>query len=1528
MKYQLHPLTASPVNPTEEKPWSEFVEDIFDLLSLTNDSWGYLTKGIVNDDGTIHLFNEGLDVSINDMLKRRGLLHIEEGEDEDFTIQHRIQTNEEIVLTPSPCSSPPPLYIESPNYPLEMTSPQASTYMYMNTLKIPHSPRSASKVYIDGAHNEHVIWSSLEETPFNTSICKELQERGFRSPTSVQSNGWYYVWNGNDTILCSPHHSGKTLSYLLPLLSLSCKREKEEKNSYEPEIIVVADDSYKTWNITDQAKTILTWFDAAKRFRTSFLFATVESDAHIQILNGVDILVATPPALTRLVKREIIAFRSTRHLVLDDLCLFDKFPSEMNDLLSCCIAKGKQTKIPLQLVACSSTYSKNNFNNFLRYSKAPVTVMTDIIEVLAMKKVKMNVLFCEVDDVHKKLLSVLKASSQSGPNVICVSNENEAQKILQVFSLYSFQVNIWRKEDNTHSFRSVTVVLDSFLTELLSTGTIPLITHLISYSLPTNKSTFKRRLSILLPSLSSHSTPSLSILLTLQCFNQSHAILKFCERLQTEPPPQLVAMGTKRQNEIRRNNPLWGVCHQIKCYGNCRKADCIHVHSFEELSDIRPSKLSPALVPTDGVVKVLVKTVTSPCHLWVQIIDHTPLHRGQTPYRPPTLTLSQISMDLGFYYSEPNNRMLCGQPSVGDYLCLNSVSGTYYRALVLDFSQPLGLYFHHKEKAKVRLVDTGEECIVDVNQLYTLPLSFLETPPLVIEAFLCGLIPPDNDTDWPPPSVGTATDMLLGHTLTGGITFSLQSSIWLDPVEERLELLSMGVVTAIDRPERRFIKEGISLKNTDHINMLKNCLVDNSQDSQPYLLFRDMVTETPPNNSPELQVKLTAIESLNHFYIQLSSAENNLKDISDRLNSNTPCQSLLRSLCSVPPVEVGVVCAAKFPFDDKWYRGVVMEKRYEERDVERGEGRGSVYEYLCFFADYGDCEWVSEKSVQPIDRTLLQLPFQAICCSLNNPEGIEFNEDAHEDMWELINSQLIRMKIVDSDPSFCSPPFPTTISYSVDLKTDDGSTVASLLLTDQDASCQPHELPGSELSIFLNLLLFNEGELVSSFLPFVISKRAQIELTGDNCEMLAKCVNEINSSEVINGLSLIASSNHNSAVVMADDCDLCEALLNRLKRSSKTQIPSLKLLFTLFLSSRFISLSYGELQAALCHLAFTERNGPIFSLCSDFLACLNTAKKIVMTEGQVGRFCIPDKERKPAHEPLRLVCSLLHTDEGCSTISQYIPHVLHCFKDYSEQLQESLLLSLLASSLFYPVLLTHHISALVSSLKLSVLSTLSQLLSFKDIAESLGLMIEAPLPMNGKCFLSSDYEEEEPKAVSVSRNIVKESPTNIIENLVPRVLWSQNRSQVILNVPLRGCSKHHVDMKEQTSYITASCNVEDKQYKFSLELFDNIDQVHSKQDGSGVIIKLTKSRLCYWPRLTSCKVRPSFVGVDHDRWKDSSSSDEEEMRTKQKSTSLLRDADVAYDSSECNSESGDQGEGSDSEPEFEDDDELLDFLPS
>ena len=52
---------------------------------------------------------------------------------------------------------------------------------------------------------------------------------------------------------------------------------------------------------------------------------------------------------------------------------------------------------------------------------------------------------------------------------------------------------------------------------------------------------------------------------------------------------------------------------------------------------------------------------------------------------------------------------------------------------------------------QVRLIDVGEVVIADANQLFTLSTSFLATPPLVIEVFLCGLLPPDADLDWTPP---------------------------------------------------------------------------------------------------------------------------------------------------------------------------------------------------------------------------------------------------------------------------------------------------------------------------------------------------------------------------------------------------------------------------------------------------------------------------------------------------------------------------------------------------------------------------------------------------------------------------------------------------------------------------------------------------------------------------------------------------------------------------------------------------------
>lgn len=66
-KYRLSPLSADPVTPTQEEAWSEIVKDILRTLCSSVDEWGYLMKGEINKDGSLHLLysnDEGHNVSL------------------------------------------------------------------------------------------------------------------------------------------------------------------------------------------------------------------------------------------------------------------------------------------------------------------------------------------------------------------------------------------------------------------------------------------------------------------------------------------------------------------------------------------------------------------------------------------------------------------------------------------------------------------------------------------------------------------------------------------------------------------------------------------------------------------------------------------------------------------------------------------------------------------------------------------------------------------------------------------------------------------------------------------------------------------------------------------------------------------------------------------------------------------------------------------------------------------------------------------------------------------------------------------------------------------------------------------------------------------------------------------------------------------------------------------------------------------------------------------------------------------------
>jgi hypothetical protein len=91
-----------------------------------------------------------------------------------------------------------------------------------------------------------------------------------------------------------------------------------------------------------------------------------------------------------------------------------------------------------------------------------------------------------------------------------------------------------------------------------------------------------------------------------------------------------------------------------------------------------------------------------------------------------------------------------------------------------------------------------------------------------LEAYLCHLKSPD--LDWSPEAINVASALLEGHTLTGCVALSVDGTIWLDPVEERIHLDMLGATTALERPHQSLIKADVAIPNDDHLINLRSSL--------------------------------------------------------------------------------------------------------------------------------------------------------------------------------------------------------------------------------------------------------------------------------------------------------------------------------------------------------------------------------------------------------------------------------------------------------------------------------------------------------------------------------------------------------------------------------------------------------------------------------------------------------------------------------------------------------------------------------
>ncbi|XP_039399760.1 probable ATP-dependent RNA helicase DDX4 isoform X2 [Mauremys reevesii] len=196
---------------------------------------------------------------------------------------------------------------------------------------------------------------TFEEANLCQTLNKNIAKAGYLKLTPVQKYSIPIILAGRDLMACAQTGSGKTAAFLLPILAHMMKdgvTASHFREQQEPECIIVA----PTRELINQIFLEARKFSYGTCIRPVVIYGGTQTGHSIrQIMQGCNILCATPGRLMDIIGKEKIGLRKVRYLVLDeaDRMLDMGFGPEMKKLISC---PGMPSKDRRQTLMFSATF--------------------------------------------------------------------------------------------------------------------------------------------------------------------------------------------------------------------------------------------------------------------------------------------------------------------------------------------------------------------------------------------------------------------------------------------------------------------------------------------------------------------------------------------------------------------------------------------------------------------------------------------------------------------------------------------------------------------------------------------------------------------------------------------------------------------------------------------------------------------------------------------------------------------------------------------------------------------------------------------------------------------------------------------------------------------------------------------------------------------------------------------------------------------------------------------------------------------
>ena len=323
-----------------------------------------------------------------------------------------------------------------------------------------------------------------------STLVEILEKQEYKAPYPIQKVAIPVILKGKDVLGIAPTGSGKTASYVLPVLS-RLQQSKEAKNRQVDVLVLVP-----TRELAEQVKEVFVLFEKGLEHSAPIMavYGGVSINPQMKALFGISVLVATPGRLLDLVASNAVQFNKLETLILDeaDKLLNLGFKEEMNKIFAL-LPKKRQNL----LFSATLNEKVEEIHQFLLHDP-------EVINVAPKEKSLENI----------RQLAYTIAEEKKGPLLRhLIKSENMQQVLVFTASTYKSEHVADKLHKNGIDARSIhgkksqharTKALEAFkagklrvlvATDLLARGIdIEFLPHVINYELPRSPKDYVHRI--------------------------------------------------------------------------------------------------------------------------------------------------------------------------------------------------------------------------------------------------------------------------------------------------------------------------------------------------------------------------------------------------------------------------------------------------------------------------------------------------------------------------------------------------------------------------------------------------------------------------------------------------------------------------------------------------------------------------------------------------------------------------------------------------------------------------------------------------------------------------------------------------------------------------------------------------------------------------------------------------------------------------------------------------------------------------